>query len=154
MTGDEVGLTDIYVTPGGARVHVKLSSLGDCQTGIVPSASEVDLLINVIGDRTGAYPTYYGPSIETYDRAHRPMLRVSVDSFDVTDRTRVSIRVFPTRAWKLIDVVRLGSIDVRLAAYLWLALEIGYPILMIGPAGSGKTSMSAALMSALPPLAR
>ncbi len=79
------------------------------------------------------------------------MLRVSVDSFDVTDRTRVSIRVFPMRAWKLIDMVRLGSVDARLAAYLWLALEIGFPILVIGPAGSGKTSMSAALMSALPP---
>ena len=150
VVGDEVGLTDIYVTPS-ARVHFKLSSLGDCQSNIVPSAREVELLVGVIGDRVGVYPTYYNPSIEAYDRAHRPMLRVSVDSFDVTDRTRVSIRVFPTRAWKLIDMVRLGSIDARLAAYLWLALEVGVPILIIGPAGSGKTSMSAALMSALPP---
>ncbi|WP_148678402.1 ATPase, T2SS/T4P/T4SS family [Vulcanisaeta distributa] len=148
--GDEVGLTDIYVTPN-ARVHFKLSSLGDCQSSIVPSTREVELLVSVIGDRVGVYPTYYNPSIEAYDRAHRPMLRVSVDSFDVTDRTRVSIRVFPTRAWKLTDMVRLGSIDARLAAYLWLALEVGVPVLVIGPAGSGKTSMSAALMSALPP---
>ena len=148
--GDEVGLTDVYVTPN-ARVHVKLSSLGDCLTNIEPSAEEVGLLINVIGDRTGAYPTYYNPSVETYDRSHRPVLRVSVDSFDVTDRVRVSIRVFPTRPWKLTDMVRLGTIDARLAAYLWLALEVGVPILVIGPAGSGKTSLSAALMSALRP---
>ncbi|MGC8607506.1 MAG: type II/IV secretion system ATPase subunit [Vulcanisaeta sp.] len=150
LIGDEVGLTDIYMTPG-ARVHFKLSSLGDCQSNIVPSNREVELLVSVIGDRVGVYPTYYNPSIETYDRGHRPMLRISIDSFDVTDRTRVSIRVFPTRAWKLIDMVRLGSIDARLAAYLWLALEVGVPVLVIGPAGSGKTSMSAALMSALPP---
>lgn len=150
VVSDEVGLTDIYVAPG-ARVHFKLSSLGDCQSNVVPSTREVELLVSVIGDRVGVYPTYYNPSVEAYDRGHRPMLRVSVDSFDVTDRTRVSIRVFPTRAWKLIDMVRLGSIDARLAAYLWLALEVGVPILVIGPAGSGKTSMSAALMSALPP---
>ncbi|ADY01708.1 type II secretion system protein E [Vulcanisaeta moutnovskia 768-28] len=150
LIGDEVGLTDIYMTPG-ARVHFKLSSLGDCQSNIVPSNREIELLISIIGDRVGVYPTYYNPSIETYDRVHRPMLRISIDSFDVTDRTRVSIRVFPTRAWKLIDMVRLGSIDARLAAYLWLALEVGVPVLVIGPAGSGKTSMSAALMSALSP---
>ncbi len=66
------------------------------------------------------------------------MLRVSVDSFDVTDRTRVSIRVFPTRAWKLTDMVRLGSIDARLAAYLWLALEVGIPVLVIGPRALGR----------------
>ncbi|WP_243676231.1 hypothetical protein [Vulcanisaeta distributa] len=55
MVGDEVGLTDIYVTPN-ARVHFKLSSLGNCQSNVVPSGFEVDLLINVIGDRTGGLP--------------------------------------------------------------------------------------------------
>jgi flagellar protein FlaI len=150
MLSDDAGLTDIYVTPG-ARVHVKSSLYGDCLTNIVPTNEEVELFINVIGDRTGAYPTYYNPSVETYDRGHRPLLRVSVDAFDVTDRVRVSIRVFPTRPWKLTDMVRLGTIEARLAAYLWLALEVGVPILVIGPVGSGKTSLSAALMSALPP---
>lgn len=68
MVGDEVGLTDIYVTPN-ARVHFKLSSLGDCQSSIVPSPREVELLVSVIGDRVGGvYPTYYNPSIEAYDR--------------------------------------------------------------------------------------
>ncbi|MFP3296155.1 MAG: ATPase, T2SS/T4P/T4SS family [Vulcanisaeta sp.] len=150
LIGDDAGLTDIYVAPN-ARVHVKSSLYGDCLSNVVPTAEEVDLLVSVIGDRTGAHPTYYNPSIETYDRGHKPMLRVSVDSFDVTDRVRVSIRVFPTRPWKLIDMVRLGTVDARLAAYLWLALEVGVPILVIGPVGSGKTSLSAALMSALPP---
>jgi flagellar protein FlaI len=130
---------------------VKSNYLGGCRTNIWIGDEDFSILLRTIEGRAGMVPTMFNPSIEGYDRSHRPILRISIDAYDTTVRPSMSIRTLPSRPWKIIDMVGNGTVMPRLGAWLWLLLQDGVPVLVIGVTGSGKTSLTASLMSALPP---
>jgi len=55
------------------------------------------------------------------------------------------IRKFRPEPFSIIDLIRLGTVDTKLAAYFWLLLENKRSIMVIGETGAGKTSMLNAL---------
>ncbi|MEM2094865.1 MAG: type II/IV secretion system ATPase subunit [Candidatus Bathyarchaeia archaeon] len=57
------------------------------------------------------------------------------------------IRKFRADPFSVIDLISMGTIDARLAAYFWLILEYKMSFMVIGGTGAGKTSLLNALLS-------
>ncbi|MBI5133334.1 MAG: type II/IV secretion system ATPase subunit [Thaumarchaeota archaeon] len=61
--------------------------------------------------------------------------------------TSFTIRKFKEEPYTIIDLINLDTIDVNIAAYLWLLLEHKMSIIVLGPTASGKTTMLNAIIS-------
>jgi len=61
------------------------------------------------------------------------------------------IRKFREDPFSIVDLIKMGTIDVTLAAYFWILLENKMSMMIIGGTGAGKTSMLNALISLIKP---
>ena len=61
------------------------------------------------------------------------------------------IRKFRSDPFSIVDLIKLGTLDERIAAYLWVLLENKMNIMIIGGTGAGKTSMLNALTTLIMP---
>ena len=66
----------------------------------------------------------------------------------------LSIRIARAAPWRLTDLEREGMVDASQALRLRAAVLARRNVLVCGPAGSGKTSLLAALMAEVPPQER
>jgi flagellar protein FlaI len=65
-----------------------------------------------------------------------------------------TIRKFGDDTISVLDLIEFGSMDYRIAAYLWLALEEDMNIFVVGPTASGKTTLLNALTTFIRPDAK
>ncbi len=65
--------------------------------------------------------------------------------------TSFTIRKFREEPFSVIDLLELGTLDERIAAYFWLLLENRNTLIVIGGTGAGKTSCLNALASLVKP---
>lgn len=63
----------------------------------------------------------------------------------------VSVRIARPRPWRMAALVAAGAVDDEQAALLRTAIRDRRNLLVCGPAGSGKTSLLAALLAEVPP---
>jgi len=61
------------------------------------------------------------------------------------------IRKFREDPFSIVDLIKMGTIDLTLAAYFWILLENKMSMMIIGGTGAGKTSMLNALTSLIRP---
>ncbi|MEM2914937.1 MAG: type II/IV secretion system ATPase subunit, partial [Candidatus Bathyarchaeia archaeon] len=61
-----------------------------------------------------------------------------------------TIRKFRHDPFSIIDMIKLGTLNERIAAYLWLLLENKMSLTVVGGTGAGKTSLLNALVSLIP----
>jgi flagellar protein FlaI len=57
------------------------------------------------------------------------------------------IRKFRAEPYSIVDLIKIGTINERIAAYFWLILEHKKSFMIVGGTGAGKTSMLNALLS-------
>jgi len=57
------------------------------------------------------------------------------------------IRKFRADPFSVVDLIRIGTLNARMAAYFWILLERKMSFMNIGGTGSGKTSLLNALLS-------
>ncbi|MBS7638220.1 type II/IV secretion system ATPase subunit [Candidatus Bathyarchaeota archaeon] len=62
-----------------------------------------------------------------------------------------TIRRFRERPFSIVELMELGTLDERLAAYFWMLIENRMTIAVIGGTGAGKTSTLNALASLVKP---
>ena len=55
--------------------------------------------------------------------------------------TSFTIRKFREDPYTMIDLIGFGTIDLQIAAYLWMLVEAKMSFIIIGPTGSGKTTI-------------
>jgi flagellar protein FlaI len=62
-----------------------------------------------------------------------------------------TIRKFKEDPYTMIDLVKFGTINVEIAAYLWMLIEAKMSFIIIGPTGSGKTTLLNAITGLVHP---
>lgn len=62
-----------------------------------------------------------------------------------------TIRKFKEEPYTITDLINSDTLDVNIAAYLWLLLEHKMSIIVIGPTASGKTTLLNAVITLLNP---
>ena len=65
--------------------------------------------------------------------------------------TSFTIRKFKQDPYSVIDLINFGTINVDIAAYLWMLMEAKMSIMVIGSTGSGKTTILNAITGLVNP---
>jgi len=133
--------TPIYIWH---RVHESLPS-----NIIFPTREELNFVVSRLVYRTGsqislANPILEGTLPEGY-RAHITLEEVSKrgDTF--------TIRKFKPNPFTIIDLIQLGTISPKLAAYLWLLVENLRSMMVCGSVAGGKTALLNAISMFIKP---
>lgn len=158
-------ITDIYINKIGTKygyggIYIEHTTYGRIQTVIGWEPYDVwkgkkiirtvkfdfnalvDYLIRRVALRTRTAITAYNPVASVVDPEFG--VRISVETEPVNPGS-ISVRVLPKKPWTLVDMVRNGMVAPGVAGLLWLLADYKVPILIVGPMGSGKTSLQNAI---------
>lgn len=133
-------IEDISCNGFNTPIYVWHQNHESIQTNIIyEEEAELDATVTRLAYRSGhqisvAHPILEGSLPEGY-RIHLTLDEVSKrgDTF--------TIRKFRTNPFTIIDLIKYGTLDTRIAAYLWVLIENLRSIMICGATASGKTAM-------------
>ncbi len=131
-------------------VYIHHSKLGTLKTNIYFGKEELDRFIIKLSQKAGRAISYAEPLL---DATLPDGSRVNATySKDITTRgPTFTIRKFTEQKLSIIDLIKMNTIDVDIAAYLWTLVESRANILIAGPTSSGKTTLLNAISQFIPP---
>ncbi len=136
---------DVHVNGPGRSVFVWHNKYGHIKTNIIIKGEELDRLVTLLSQRIRRNPSSANPILEGLlipENFRVELLLRDVSSMGPT----LTIRKFREMPLTVIDMIKLGTLSSELAAYLWLMLDYGRSMLIIGPTGAGKTTLLNALL--------
>ena len=134
-------LTPVYVW------HRKYDSI---KTNVTFEDSKLNSFVSRIVFRAGKHISSAHP---ISDLALQGNHRISVlYQKEITPKgTSFTIRKFKQDPYSVIDLINFGTINVDIAAYLWILMESKMSIMIIGSTGSGKTTILNAITGLVNP---
>jgi len=143
LASDALGVTDVYVSETEDVVEVESYKFGRMRTNIELSEEDRRVLVARVAKRIAPL-SRYSPTISRVDYEHRTRITAAVP--DVVPRPVFHFRLL-SRTWTPPSYVNSGAASPEQLAYLWLAWDKRRPIMVIGPPGSGKTSLAGVIAS-------
>jgi flagellar protein FlaI len=119
--------------------------IGSVKTNVVfNTAEELDIFVNKIAQRCGKNISVAQPLIGgTLPDGSR--LQATLGTDIARKGSNFTIRKFTEKPLTPINLINFKTLDAKIAAFLWLAIEYGRSILISGGVASGKTSLLNAL---------
>ena len=118
----------------------------------VPTESQIRHYSTMIGRQVDKEITNLHPLMDARtkdgDRVNATLEPISSNGNTIT------IRKFAEDPWTITKFLKLGTLSISAAAFIWLSLENEMSILVAGGTGSGKTSMLNVVANFLPPSQR
>ena len=115
----------------------------------IPTEAKIRHYSTMIGRESDKEITTLHPLLDARtadgDRVNATLYPISSNGNTIT------IRKFAEDPWTITKFLKLGTLSVSAAAFLWLSLENEMSILVAGGTGSGKTSMLNVVANFLPP---
>jgi flagellar protein FlaI len=144
-------IEDIHVDGPGA-VYVWHSRWESLKTDVALPADDLDGYVQRFSALAGKSVSYADPILEG-------MLpegfRVELAAPPISPRgPSFVIRKYFVEPITLVDMVKMGTISADAVAYLWLMLDYGRNIVIVGPTGAGKTTLLNALLYLIRPDAK
>ena len=102
----------------------------------------VNHVVKQVIRRTRTPITSYMPMASVVDHEFKARFSISIPPIS---SQFIHIRMLPREPWTLPAMVGLNMIDANHAAALWRLMDDKIPILIVGPMGSGKTSLANAI---------
>jgi len=146
----DTNLEEIVVNNSEEPVWVYHRKHGWLKTNItIDSEAQIQNYSSSIGRKVGRQITTLDPLLDanliTGDRVNATLFPIS------TKGNTITIRMFRRKPWTITDFVNNKTIDVNIAALLWLAIQYEMNIIVSGGTGSGKTSLLNVLAPFMPP---
>ncbi|MGB9706410.1 MAG: type II/IV secretion system ATPase subunit, partial [Pyrobaculum sp.] len=144
-------IEDIHVD-GPGHVYIWHSRWESLKTDIVLTAEELDSYVQRLSALVGRSVSYAEPVLEgTLPEGFRVELAVP----PISPRgPSFVVRKYFVVPITLVDMVKMGTISSDAVAYLWLMLDYGRNIVIVGPTGAGKTTLLNALLYLIRPDAK
>lgn len=153
---NDTQIEDISCDGVGVPVYVyhRDSKLGSMPTSLVfKNSEELDTLVMRIAQKTGRAISMAEPLLQgALPDGSRVQATLATDI--ASKGSNITIRRFLSEPLTPIHLLNYGTIDSRMLAYLWLAIEHGKSILVVGATASGKTSTLNALSLFIKPSAK
>jgi flagellar protein FlaI len=146
-------IEDIECSGPNYPIFVVHRYFGNLKTNIILNDKEIRDLIEKFALRAGKHISYAEPILDaTLPDGSR--INATYSQEITTHGPTFTIRKFREIPWTPIELIRLGSANPEIFAYLWLAVEFRKNIIIIGGTASGKTTMLNAISMFIPPNAR
>jgi flagellar protein FlaI len=144
-------IEDVHVD-GPGPVYIWHSRWESLKTDVVLSPDDLDGYVQRFSALVGKSISYADPILEG-------MLpegfRVELAAPPISPRgPSFVIRKYFVVPITLVDMVKMGTISADAVAYLWLMLDYGRNIVIVGPTGAGKTTLLNALLYLIRPDAK
>lgn len=150
----DYNIEDIECNGLNSPLYIVHRKYGTIKTNIIfndlPKLTE---LVEKMAQKSGRYVSYSQPLL---DATLPDGSRVNATyTKDVTTRgPTFTIRKFSKEPWTPVHLLTTHSGSPEMFAYIWLAVENGLNIIVIGETGSGKTTFLNAFTEFIPPQAR
>ena len=146
---------EIMINGSGTPVYVVHRDIGVCRTNlIIESDDELKWLVNRILNAS----IIKAGSTRLFDGSLEDSTRFNIVLPPLSKSPVVTMRRFTPQPFSLIELVKNNTMDLNIAAFLWLAVEgmnvKPANILVVGGASSGKTTTLNALLGFVPSGAR
>ncbi|MGC9225716.1 type II/IV secretion system ATPase subunit [Caldivirga sp.] len=138
-------IEDVHINGPSRSVYVWHNRYGHIKTNITISDEELSRLVTLLSQRIRKNPSSASPILEGLLMPEN--FRVEILLRDITSIGPVmTIRKFREVPLTVVEMIKLGTLSSKLAAYLWFMLDHGVSTLIIGPTGAGKTTLLNALL--------
>ncbi len=130
--------------------HSRFNRFGWLETNIVLSGKELDSLLMRFATRSGRSLSTSSPVLDaTLPEGFRVSgtWRKEVSSFG----SSFTVRKYRARPYSLTELIAMGTLDAKVAAYLWQLMEFKGFIMVVGAGATGKTTMLNGLATLLNP---
>lgn len=147
-------IEDIECNGKNSPIYIVHRRYGNIRTNIVfEDFDELRDFVEKLAQKSGRYISYSTPLV---DGVLPDGSRLnSTFTEDVSSKgPTFTIRKFSRTPWSPVKLMESGSVSAEILAYLWLLIENGSNILVVGGTGSGKTSLINVIAFFIPPEAR
>ncbi len=141
---DDDHVEDITVIPDSC-VYVYNREYGYMKTDLYLSGSEVRELVKYTVQRAGKTVSEFNPIVDFTFRNFRVQA-----IYENVSKPSLSIRRLNPVPLSPIDLIRNGTVDSEIMAYIWEIIEYGSNIIVTGTTAAGKTTLLNAIMSFIP----
>jgi Type IV secretory pathway, VirB11 components, and related ATPases involved in archaeal flagella biosynthesis len=141
---------DISCDGPGMPVFIYHEDYTDVQTNIVYEEEELYNYVIQLAQRSGRHVSVSNPVVSTtLPDGSRIELMLGEE---VTPKgSAFTIRKYAEEAFTPIDLLNYGTIDDRMLAYMWLAIENNRSLIFAGGTAAGKTTSMNAMSMFIPP---
>lgn len=144
-------IEDIGCSGIGIPTYVVHSKFGSIKTDLV--FKDKNLLKNLVvklAERCGKYVSYADPLLDG-SLPDGSRVNASLTQDVTTKGPTISIRKFQEVPYSAIDLIRFGTVNKRIMAYFWMALQYQKSILVSGGTATGKTTFLNSIVTFIPP---
>jgi flagellar protein FlaI len=133
-------IEDISCLGLGKPIYLYHRKYENAKTNVVfNDEEELDDFVTRIVHRQGKHVSIAHPIVDlTLPGKHR--LAVSFGKETTPAGTSFTIRKFRDDPITIVDLIMNETIDVSIAAYLWMLMENKMSVMVVGPTGAGKTT--------------
>ena len=143
-------LEEIVVNTSREPVWVYHRKHGWLKTNVtIPKESRIRHYATMIGRDIGKEITLLKPLMDAYlrtgDRVNATLSPIS------TKGNTITIRKFASKPWSITDFIKNNTMNLEVAAWIWLAVQNELSTIIAGGTASGKTSALNAIANFFPP---
>ncbi|MFQ5406088.1 MAG: type II/IV secretion system ATPase subunit [Candidatus Micrarchaeia archaeon] len=142
-------LEEIAVNTSGENVRVYHKTFGWLTTNVtIQNEEQIHNYSSSIGRKVGKQITLLNPLMDAHLLSGN---RVNATMFPISSKgNTLTIRKFAKEPWTIVSMIENNTLNLHLAALLWLSIRYEMNILVSGGTASGKTSFLNSMLAFVP----